>query len=257
MLTTSKDIASLPNIRKMFIPDSGSVIFDADLAGADAQVVAWEAGDEDLKAAFRAGVKIHMKNAEDIFGEEWRNAPGHHKDMGTKKGQMYYDNKRAVHATNYGASARTLAIVLGWSIARANQWQESWFRKHPEIHLWQRRVDAAVHSSRHCVENAFGFRRTYFDRADGILPQALAWIPQSTVARVCARGAINLINTFPFIERNQLLQVHDSIVFQVPKSEAYRVSEFKKALEVTVPYPDPLTISWSLSSSEKSWGDCR
>ena len=49
----------LPNVRKLFITDPGYVMYEADLKGADAQVVAWEAEDDDLKAAFRAGVDIH------------------------------------------------------------------------------------------------------------------------------------------------------------------------------------------------------
>ena len=46
----------LPNIRKFIVPDPGYLIVDADLSGADAQVVAWEADDADLKEAFRDGV---------------------------------------------------------------------------------------------------------------------------------------------------------------------------------------------------------
>ena len=41
----------LPNVRKMFVPDLGYVVFDCDLAGADAQVVAWEAGDDNCHPA--------------------------------------------------------------------------------------------------------------------------------------------------------------------------------------------------------------
>ena len=50
----------LPNVRRTIIPDPGYTIVDADLAGADAQVVAWEAGDEKLKSAFSAGAAIHV-----------------------------------------------------------------------------------------------------------------------------------------------------------------------------------------------------
>lgn len=255
MLTVSRDVATLPNIRKMFVPDKDMMLFDADLAGADAQVVAWDAGDDDLKAAFRAGLNVHMKNAEDIFGDEWRNATGHHKDMGTKKGQLYYDNKRAVHATNYGASARTLAIVLGWTIARAEAWQSNWFSLHPSLHSWQRRIETELRLPAHAVWNAFGFRRTYFDRADSILPEALAWIPQSTIARTCNRGGVKLRKHCPWVQ--MLLQVHDSLVFQVPFSHAERTDEIKEGLSIVVPYPDPLAIQWKLAKSEISWGDAK
>ena len=37
---------ALPNVKKMFIPDEGYTIIDADLKKADLQIVAWEAGDE-------------------------------------------------------------------------------------------------------------------------------------------------------------------------------------------------------------------
>ena len=39
----------LPQIRKFFVPDPGKILFDVDLAGADAQIVAWEANDEPLR----------------------------------------------------------------------------------------------------------------------------------------------------------------------------------------------------------------
>src|SRR5215213_5100571 len=84
----------LPNIRKLFIPDPGYTIFDCDLSGADAQVVAWEAEDEDLKAAFKKGLKIHAKNAEDIFKEEFLSAPGDIKTKSTPKGKLYDQCKR-------------------------------------------------------------------------------------------------------------------------------------------------------------------
>lgn len=63
----------LPNVRKFFKPDPGYILFDVDLAGADAQIVAWEADDKPLKDAFRAhaagkGPKVHCVNSRAIFG---------------------------------------------------------------------------------------------------------------------------------------------------------------------------------------------
>ena len=57
----------LPNIHKLFIPDPGHFIAEADLSSAEAQVVAWEAGDQDLMEAFKAGLNVHIKNARDVF----------------------------------------------------------------------------------------------------------------------------------------------------------------------------------------------
>jgi DNA polymerase I-like protein with 3'-5' exonuclease and polymerase domains len=57
-----------------------------------------------------------------------------------------------------------------------------------------------------------------------------------------------------------LLQVHDSIVFQIPIhrwGEASTLNTIKRHLEITVPYSDPLTIQWGIAGSETSWGDCK
>lgn len=243
----------------MFIPDPGKIIIDADLAGADAQVVAWEADDSKLKAAFRAGLSIHLMNGEDLLGTEFTSAPGHHKDPGTPKGRMYDALKRFVHATNYLGSARTLSAnpAIGWPLALCEARQRRWlFDLHPGIRDWHRRVERSLHGT-HSVRNAFGYRIVYFDRVDSLLSQAVAWGPQSTVAEVCFRGAINLRRNLLWAEL--LLQVHDSIVFQIPshRESPATIDLIRRHLEVPIPYPDPLVINWGISSSNKSWGDCK
>jgi hypothetical protein len=246
----------LPNVRKLFIPDPGYMIFDADLSGADAQVVAWEAEDEDLKKAFRAGMKVHAKNAEDIFGDEYRLAPGDRGNKSTPKGKLYDQCKRSIHLTNYGGTPTTMNRTpeIGWPIARCQRFQSTWFRLHPDIHEWQQRVAYELKMSRK-AENRFGYRIIYFDRIDGLLPEALAWIPQSTVALVTFKGAKKLQAEMPFAE--VLLQVHDSLVFQIPFRHADNFDAIRKALSIEIPYRDPLRIPWGLARSEKSWGDCK
>jgi len=256
-LEAAKDF-QLPNIRKMFIPDVGKVIVDADLAGADAQVVAWEADDASLKAAFRAGISVHLKNGEDMFGARFTQAEGHHKNMGTPKGQMYDQLKRAVHLTNYLGQPKGMNLNpnIGWPIHECVQFQTRWFTLHPGIKTWHRRIEHDLYTSR-SVRNRFGYRIVFFDRIDSILTNAVAWGPQSTVAEVCFRGGLRL-RRLPWVEI--LLQVHDSLVFQIPSHRWGNPSTeetIREHLTVPVPYPDPLVISWGIAGSEKSWGDCK
>lgn len=238
----------LPNVRKTFIPDPGYVMFDADLAGADAQVVAWEAEDEDLKAAFRAGLDVHAKNAEDMLGAKFTSLPlgSYARDKVRKK------NKVAVHATNYGGSARGLAPRLNWTVHETDQFQKRWFSLHPGILAWHKRIQHALDTSR-TVYNRYGFRRVFFDRPDVCFPEALAWIPQSTVALCTYYGAFQLEEKIPFVEL--LLQCHDSLVFQLPESKPWTYEAIKKGLSTVTPYDDPLTIPWGIAQSKKSWGD--
>lgn len=241
----------LPNIRKVFIPDPGKTIFDCDLAGADAQVVAWEAEDEDLKAAFRRGEDIHAKNATDMWGSKFSSLS----IDDPKRSKIRKQNKQGVHATNYGVSSRTLAMILGWTVKETEDFMARWFSMHPGILKWHERTQASLERSK-SVSNAFGFRKVYTDRIDLLLPQALAWVPQSTVGLVCAM-AMNNLEDIPWVE--MLIQVHDSNVFQIPTDyvNPHRLKVIKEQMTITIPYPDPLIIPFSLSYSTKSWGDCK
>lgn len=247
------EYVTLPNVRKLFVPDPGYDIFDADLKGADAQVVAWEAGDEDLKAAFRAGLDVHNKNAEDMWGSAYTQLPGT-----IESGPKYKKRKQckqAVHATNYGGSPTALSRHpgIGWTVHESEQFQRRWFSIHPQIKKRIERIQHDLDTTR-TVTNGFGYRRVFFDRPDACLPEALAWTPQSTVALVSFRGAIQLEKMVPQVE--MLLQVHDSVVFQVPRAHSSRYQDLRAGLSITIPYDDPLTIQWGLAKSSVSWGDC-
>lgn len=243
----------MPNIRKMFVPDPGMTIYDCDLAGADAQVVAYEAEDLDLIRAFREGLDVHDKNARDLWGTSYSTLPGD-KSHGPK-GKRRKECKQGVHATNYGGSARALAKVLGWTMHEAEAFQRRWFSIHPGIKAnFHGRIESSLRSAR-MVTNRFGYRRVYFDRIDSCFTEALAWVPQSTVAEVSFRGAIQLEEACPYVE--MLLQVHDSVVFQIPTSMENRLAEMAAALIYEVPYtPNPLVIQWGMAKSRTSWGEC-
>lgn len=238
----------LPSIRKMFIPDKGNVIIDVDLSGADAQVVAWEAGDEDLKAAFRAGLDVHTKNVNDM----WPGMDPKAARPGSKK-PIRAENKIAVHLTNYGGKPRTMAMNLGWRVADSERFQSKWFQAHPGILEWHQRTEYALQTTR-TIFNSFGYRIKYFDRVDDLLPTALAWTPQSTVGLVCSKGGVQVGDNLPWA--SIMLQVHDSLVMQVPfhRINPSSMEELKRHLEVVVPYADPLVIPWGLAMSPKSWG---
>jgi DNA polymerase-1 len=242
----SADDLRLPNVRKLFIPDSGFTIADCDQSGADAQVVAWEANDDILKQLFRSGVKIHAHNAKDLYGA----------DAGPdgKREPYYSRTKQGVHLSNYGGTARTLATTIGITIHEAEKFQRRWFDIHPGIKDWHRRIESDL-QTRRFVANRFGYRRFYFGRVEELLPEALAWIPQSTVAIVTNTALERIDREFPAAEL--LLQVHDSLVFQyATAAEEQTLSRIRPLLAVVVPYDDPLVIPWGLKTSTKSWGAC-
>jgi DNA polymerase I len=246
----------VPNMRRMFVPDLGHLMFEIDLKGADAQVVAWDAGDEDLKDAFRKGLDVHAKNAGDMLGDKFTQLSP---DDPARKA-LRQDQKRAVHATNYLSTPRNLAAACGWTVYEAERWQRRWFSLHPMIKLWHKRIEADLATTR-TIKNAFGYRIIFFDRLDQCLTNAVAWIPQSSVAINCFRGALNvrraqLAGQFD-PDLQFLIQVHDSWLGQVPLNKTYLLRQMHEFIKVTTPYPDPLIIPWDLKTSTKSWGDCK
>lgn len=245
-----KGQARIPNIRKMIVPDEGFEIASVDLTGADAQTVAWESGDEELKQVFRENkIKIHAHNAMKVFGEK---AP-------TGYEQPYYDYIRTgVHLVNYGGKAKTLSGALVTSEREAQQFIDYWFRLHPRIQEWHNNVQDRLAKSR-SVANAFGYRRLYFDRIQDLLPEALAWIGQSSTACVTNRALVAMYESpeLRALDCQILFQVHDEIVFQYPVQNREAVLRIaNKLIHITVPYPDPLVIPWGLKTSRVSWGDC-
>lgn len=229
----------LPNIRKLFIPDPGYAIIDADFDQADARVVAWDANAPKLKAIFNDPTKdLHDENSLTLF----KRLDKYHRSLA----------KRGVHATNYYITARSLGKSLGITTGAAQHFMDTWFGAHPQIPEWHRRIEREVCTSR-IIRNAFGYRKIFYDRPDRILPEAIAWIPQSTVAIAINKALYNIYKNLPEVQI--LIQVHDSLVMQVQKRKFRELlPKIKEQMTIRIPYEDPLYLPVSAEASTKSWG---
>jgi uracil-DNA glycosylase len=253
------DPYAYPNLRRMFVPDPGYVFFDGDLDRADLQVVIWEADDVGLKEAMRLGVDMHLMNA---FILEGREPPPidelieTHPKYPDHRGPMKLRREFAkvfVHGTNYGGQSRTMAANTGRTVAETERAQKIWFGAHPGILDWHARVKHQI-STRHYIENRFGYRWYIFDRIDSIIPEAIAWVPQSTVSVIINKIWMNIYETLPDVQ--VLLQVHDSLCGQYPIGREALRDAIQECGRIVVPYEDPLIIPFSVKTSLISWGDC-
>lgn len=231
----------------MFIPDPGWTICDADFAQADARVVAWDSGCERLKALFRdPTIDMHKENAKEIFNV--------HSVASVTPNQRQLA-KAGVHATNYVVTPRTLAPTLGITVHQADLFIKRWFQANPEIHEWHKRIESDLNTTRR-IRNIWGFHIIYFDRPEKLLPEAVAWVGQSTVA-IAIKVAFNNISQYELESGDikPLLQVHDSILCQFPDT-SYHTHRTKvhELMSVTVPYDDPLVFPVDLKCSRRSWG---
>jgi DNA polymerase I-like protein with 3'-5' exonuclease and polymerase domains/uracil-DNA glycosylase len=249
----------LPNIRKLFIPPPNYTFFDIDLDRADLQVVVWEADDRDLKLALASGVDMHIFNAMSLFNfsiplDELVETHPNYKSHKAKWARQRQLAKMWVHGTNYGGGPRTMAIAAGITVREAERMQAAWFAAHPGIKAWHTRTESMIAAG--CITNIFGAKWYIFDRSDSLLPDALAWQPQSVVSRVINTGLRRVHDEEPNI--HIILQVHDSFAGYFP---THLDTEMRRHLTelttVTIPYSDPLIIPTGIKTSTVSWGDCK
>lgn len=255
------DPYSLPNLRRMFGPDPGFTFFDLDLDRADIQIMAWDADDQLLKAALRAKVDIHLLNVYVLDHKEpppmeelVETHPKYPDHRGPRKLKREFA-KVFAHATDYLGKARTVAAHTGRTVHEVELAQRAYLSAYSGIEKWQKRIIAQV-QKHHFVENIFGYRWYIFDRIDdSIMPEAVAWIPQSGVSIVINKIWMQVFEQAPEIQ--VLLQVHDSLAGQFPTHLKQQCCDHLQELsKVTVPYSDPLIIPTGLATSEASWGEC-
>lgn len=251
---------TLPNIRRMYVPDPGFTFFDMDLDRADLQVVVEESGEADWKAAMRMGVDMHLLNA---FLIDHRDPPPMeelvetHPRYSDHRGPRKHSREFAkvfCHATNYGGGAKTVAAHTGRTVQEIDRAQAYWFSAHPGIKRWHDRTQEQINRFRF-VENRWGYRWYIFDRLEALLPEALAWVPQSTVGILINRIWTAFHKQLPEVQ--VLLQVHDSLAGQFPSHRGHLlVPQMLQCSRIPIPYEDPLIIPTGVKTSEISWGDC-
>lgn len=255
------DPYELPNIRSLFAPDPGFDFFDMDLDRADLQVMAWDAEEEILKAALKLGVDLHLLNVYVLDGKDpppleelVETHPKYPDHRGPRKMKREFA-KVFCHATDYLGKARTVAAATGRTVHEVDRGQKIYLSTYSGIKRWQDRIIEQVRKHRF-VENKFGYRWYIFDRIDDtVMPEAVAWIPQSTVSVLINKIWEAVDREVPEVQ--VLLQVHDSLAGQFPSHRKdYCVPRILQASKILIPYDDPLIIPVGISTSPVSWGAC-
>lgn len=205
-------------IRKAFIPKNNNyVLMSADYSQIELRIVASICGDENMCAAFRDGKDIHTATAARVYGIAESEV--------TK--EMRYKAKSVNFGIIYGQGAFGLAENLGISRGEAKELIENYFREYPGVKKY---MDDTVNFAREYgyVQTILGRRRYLSD----ILST------NAVVRGFAERNAINapiqgsaadmikvaMINVQAALIKNKfetklLLQVHDELVFDVPKNE--------------------------------------
>lgn len=204
-------------IREAFIAEPGHVLVAADYSQVELRVLAHVADLTTMKQAFLDGVDIHALTASEMFGVPIEG--------------MDPIVRRKAKAINfgiiYGISAFGLANNLDISRTEAKEYIDAYFEKFPGIRQYMEAAkdEAREHGyvktllGRKChirgIKDKNGAMRSFAER------QAINAPIQGGASDIMRRAMIKMPDAIKAIEgARMLLQVHDELIFEVPKQKA-------------------------------------
>lgn len=158
--------------------------------------------------------------------------------------------------SNYGQTAVGFARVAHVPVAEAKKSQAMYFAEFPEIPAWHGEVERQLTTFK-CLTTPLGRIRHFLGRSwsHDTLKEAIAHVPQSTVSDI---NKIILWRIWKHLDpwlAEVLLEVHDSVLAQVPEA---RVPEFLEAsgplARVEIPVNGDLLVIGSSVGIGRNWG---
>ena len=214
-------------IRKSFVAEKGNVLISADYNQIEMRILADLADVKELKKAFNNNQDIHSLTASQIF------------NLDIKK--VNSDMRRKAKAINfgiiYGISQYGLAKQIMISNQEADEFLKSYFLKFPEIKNYMESTIKFCRKSGY-VSNIFG-RRTHMTGINdknynvrNFQERAAINAPiQGSASEIMRLAMIRLNKKLEDLEYNKckmLLQIHDELIFEVPKTEEKKVAKIIK-----------------------------
>jgi DNA polymerase I len=227
-------------IRKAFCtPHNDLILLCADYSQIELRVLAHLSGDEGLMSAFREGVDIHSRTASLLHGI----------DISEVNSEMRRQAKAINFGVLYGMSAFRLARETGISRYQATQFIEQYFAGFPGVKGF---LESTVQQARNTgyVETIGGRKRFLPDLLsdngnirNGAERMAINTPIQGSAADLIKQAMILMhtqISNHPELELKMLLQVHDELVFEVPKAKGEEarklvIHTMEHAMELSVP----------------------
>lgn len=240
-------------IRKGFIPDDGHLFLAADYSQIELRVLAHLSEDPAFVEAFQRGVDIHCQTAALVFDVLPEDVTPH----------MRGAAKTINFATIYGIGPFALARRLGTPVAEARQFIEQYFHRLPGV---RRYLDEQIDKARRLgyVETLSGRRRyvpeihskNYNMRQFGERAATNAPV-QGTAADIIKLAMIDIARGLHAhgSGARMLLQVHDELVFEVPREELEDVRALATTLmEGAFALRVPLEVATGVGTS---WLECK
>jgi DNA polymerase-1 len=209
--------------RRAFVPEKGHLLLTADYSQIELRVLAHLSQDPALIETFGADRDIHEETARRVFGE----------GLPQLKDELRRKAKIINFSIIYGTSAFSLAKELGTTQRDAQDFIDRYFSQHPKVAEF---LEAVVKKAeeRGYTETLYGRVRQVpeLKQKDRMTQQAGRRIAlnapiQGSAADLMKKAMIDIWREFRGrrLLTKIILQVHDELVFEVPKEETRLVEE--------------------------------
>ncbi|RME21807.1 MAG: DNA polymerase I, partial [Deltaproteobacteria bacterium] len=228
-------------IREAFVAPRGHRLLSADYSQIELRILAHLTGDGNLIEAFERGEDIHAATAARIHGVAVEDVTA----------EMRYGAKAVNFGIVYGQGPYNLARQLGIERREAKRIIDTYFEMYPGVRAWIERVHEQARKDGY-VTTMFGRRRKLpeISSTDRVARANAERIAQNTPIQGTAADIIKLamIDLHGEMLRRGLrsrmvLQVHDELVFEVPKAELDLMRELaREKMEGAVQLNVPLVV---------------
>lgn len=206
-----------PEAKHLFIAKEGCMFIQLDYSNLELRVLAEVSDDNVLREVFRKGLNVHSENCRIMFKID-------------EDHPLWKPARRAcktyIFGRNYGGGlkgifARVMKQVpeLNLTYDRFCAIDEQYRQAHPAYDRYLTTTTKTVLRERR-LENAFGRVRYFLGRENEIVREGLNFPIQSTAADIINVAMIKLheLRESGKLKGNLIGQVHDSLLFEVPKS---------------------------------------
>ena len=210
-------------IRKVFVPEEGYVLMDADYSQIELRVLAHMSGDEALIEAYAMSEDIHRITASKVFHIPFEEVT-----------DLQRRNAKAVNfGIVYGISSFGLSQDLSISTKEAKEYIDQYFATYPGIKAF---LDKLVSDTKELgyVETMYGRRRPVPELKSSNFMQrsfgeriAMNSPIQGTAADIMKLAMIKVYEALKAagLQSRLILQVHDELVIETLQSEVDEVRE--------------------------------
>jgi uracil-DNA glycosylase family 4 len=211
------------DLLKYLTPDSGHIFYSFDLSQIENRIVANIGRVMAMIEAFENGIDVHKLTAALFFNkriEEISDEVGSSTIGDGTKSERHW-GKAGNHSLNYDFGYKAFALKYEITEKAAKWIINRYHQVYPEVRgVFHAHVKTQLAKDR-TLTNLMGRKRRFLGEwGDLLFRDAYAHIPQSTVADKIDKHALNYIygNQTTFSEVSLMIQIHDSVGFQIPLS---------------------------------------